>query len=138
MIALMQWGQPMTRTKVRIFLGLDGYYCRFIQGFLRITGPLTNLTRKWMSFCWDASCQQEFEELKERLTTAPVLSFPRGGIDYMVFMNSSLWGLDGILMQEERHIANASRKLEIHERNYSIQDYDLARLFLPFASGGII
>ena len=74
--AVMNWGQPTTVTEVRSFLGLAGYYRRFIEGFASIASALIKLTRKKVQFVWTEECERAFNELKRRLTTAPVLTIP--------------------------------------------------------------
>ena len=76
--AVANWGQPTTVTKVRSFLGLAGYYRRFIEGFSKIAGPLHCLTRKGVKFEWTDRCEGTFQTLKEKLTSAPVLTLPEG------------------------------------------------------------
>ncbi|XP_027151840.1 uncharacterized protein LOC113751893 [Coffea eugenioides] len=77
--AIMNWKQPETPTEVRSFLGLAGYYRRFIQDFSKIAGPMTELTKKGAKFVWTPKCESSFQELKKRLTSAPVLVLPDGG-----------------------------------------------------------
>ncbi|XP_074347146.1 uncharacterized protein LOC141685975 [Apium graveolens] len=74
--AITNWERPRTPTEVRSFLGLAGYYRRFVQNFSRIPTPLTKLTRKNEKFIWNDKCEESFQELKRRLITAPVLSLP--------------------------------------------------------------
>lgn len=74
--AVMQWEAPKTVTKITSFLGLAGYYRRFIEYFSKLTLPLTQLTRKGQVFVWDIMCDENFQELKKKLTTTPVLIFP--------------------------------------------------------------
>ncbi|XP_072090564.1 uncharacterized protein [Arachis hypogaea] len=74
--AVMEWERPTTVTEVRSFLGLAGYYRRFIEGFSRITLPMTKLTRKEVPFEWTSECEESFQTLKQRLTSAPVLILP--------------------------------------------------------------
>ena len=76
--AVVDWQRPKTITEVRSFLGLAGYYRRFVEGFSVIAKPLTQLTRKGFRFEWTDTCEQSFRELKNRLTTAPVLALPSG------------------------------------------------------------
>lgn len=71
-------GRPKTVTEVRSFLALAGYYRKFIQDFSKIVGPLTNLTKKDTKFVRSEDCEQSFNELKKRLTSAPVLALPDG------------------------------------------------------------
>ncbi|KAD5803028.1 hypothetical protein E3N88_14388 [Mikania micrantha] len=82
--AVMKWNPPKTPTEVRSFLGLAGYYRRFIQDFSRIATPLTKLTRKEVKYDWGSTQVQAFEELKKRLTEAPILTLPDGNEDMVV------------------------------------------------------
>ena len=76
---VQEWVQPTNPTEVRSFLGLAGYYRRFIEKFSFIGTPMTELTRKNVKFVWTEDCEQAFQELKQRLTTAPVLTIPTEG-----------------------------------------------------------
>ena len=96
-------------SEVRSFLGLAGYYRKFVEGFSRITAPLTKLTRKYVKYDWVDVCQQSFEELKGRLTSAPVLALPNGRDGFMVYSDASRQGLGCVLMQNDRVITYASR-----------------------------
>ena len=71
--AIVNWERPKTISEVRSFLGLASYYQRFIEGFSKISGPLTNFARKVVKFEWTNKCEHSFKELKQRLVTAPVL-----------------------------------------------------------------
>ncbi|XP_059623185.1 uncharacterized mitochondrial protein AtMg00860-like [Cornus florida] len=74
--AVLEWGQPTSSLEIWSFLGSAGYYHRFIQGFLKIAGPLTHLTKKGVPFVWDKHYQKAFDELKNKLTSVPVLATP--------------------------------------------------------------
>ena len=74
--AVTSWPRPTNPTEVRRFLGLAGYYCRFVQNFSKIATPLTNLTRKVTKYEWTEQCEEAFQELKKRLTSVPILAFP--------------------------------------------------------------
>ncbi|XP_072088049.1 uncharacterized protein [Arachis hypogaea] len=74
--AVMEWERPTTVMEVRHFLGLAGYYQRFIEGFSRIALPMTKLTRKEVPFGWMLECEESFQTLKHRLTSAPILILP--------------------------------------------------------------
>jgi len=73
--AVMQWESPKSVFEVRSFVGLAGYYRRFIEGFSKLALPLTQFTRKG-AYVWDSKCENSFLELKKRLTSAPVLILP--------------------------------------------------------------
>ncbi|MCH97414.1 retrotransposon protein, partial [Trifolium medium] len=121
-----QWGTPESVSEIRSFLGLAGYYRRFIEGFLKLALPLTQLTRKDQAFVWDEKCEKSFQELKRRLTTAPVLILPDAKESFVVYCDASKMGLGGVLMQKGQVVAYASRQLKIHERNYPSHDLELA------------
>ena len=113
--AVLDWEQPASVTEIRSFLGLAGYYRKFIQDFSRIATPLTHLTKKGVQFVWSSQCQEAFDCLKQKLTTAPVLMIPSSEQYFAVYTDASLMGLGGVLMQTQRVVAYASRQLRIHE-----------------------
>ncbi|XP_070664585.1 uncharacterized protein [Malus domestica] len=129
--AVENWEQPRTITEVRSFLGLAGYYRRFVQDFSMIALPLTKLTRKDVKFDWDENCEQSFQQLKYCLTHAPVLVLPDDSGNFEIYSDASLNGLGCVLMQHNRVIAYASRQLKIHERNYPTHDLELAAIVFP-------
>ena len=102
-------------SEIRSFLGLTGYYRRFIEGFSKIVKPLTSLLEKGKVFVWSEECQASFEELKKRLTTAPVLAMPDIHKSFDIYCDASHQGLGCVLMQEGHVIAYASRQLRKHE-----------------------
>ena len=110
----------------QIFLGLAGYYRRFIENFSKIAKPLTSLLEKNVAFVWTDERQRAFDELKKRLTTAPVLTLPDQTKRFTVYCDASKDGLGCVLMQEGRVIAYASRQLRRHELNYPTHDLELA------------
>jgi hypothetical protein len=96
-------------SKIRSFLGLAGYYRRFIEGFSKLVKPLTSLLEKGKEFKWDEACQKCFEELNKRLTTTPILVMPDIHKGFDVYCDASHLGLGCVLMQEGKVIAYASR-----------------------------
>ena len=124
--AILNWKPPTSVTEIRSFLGLVGYYRKFVEGFSKIAAPLTRLTRKEEPFLWSETCQQRFDELKRRLTSAPVLTLPSGQDGFVVYCDASRQGLGCVLMQNDKVIAYASRQLKKHEQNYPIHDLELA------------
>ncbi|KAK2427510.1 hypothetical protein QL285_026084 [Trifolium repens] len=123
---VLSWKQPQTVTDVRSFVGLAGYYRRFIEGFAKIVAPMTQLTRKDQPFAWTEKCELSFQLLKERLTTSPVLMLPQSDEPYEVYCDASHQGLGCVLMQHKRAVAYASRQLKVHEKNYPTHDLELA------------
>ena len=87
--AIVNCKPPTNVSKVRIFLGLAGYYKKFVEGFSKITTPLTNLLKKDQKFEWSDTCQHSFEELRQRLMTSPVLALPSGKDGYVVYSDAS-------------------------------------------------
>lgn len=124
--AVVDWPRPTTVTEIRSFLGLAGYYRRFIEGFATLSSPMTKLTRKDARFDWTDDCETAFQELKRKLTTTPVLAIPKSGEKFIIFSDASYMGLGCVLMQEGCVIAYASRQLKKHEVNYPTHDLELA------------
>jgi hypothetical protein len=124
--SVVKWQRSATVIEVRSFLGLAGYYRRFVQNFSSIAKPITKLTMKGVPFVWTKDCEASFRTLKERLVSAPILVLPESGKRYTVYTDASRIGLGCVLMQEGRVIAYASRQLRKHEENYPTHDLKLA------------
>ncbi|GJZ91582.1 putative reverse transcriptase domain-containing protein [Tanacetum coccineum] len=123
--AVKNWTSPTTPIEVRQFLGLAGYYRRFIKGFSKIAKPLTKLTQKNKNYIWDEEQESAFQLLKQKLCEAPILALPEGNDDLVVYCDASLQGLGAVLMQREKVIAYASRQLKPHKENYTTHDLEL-------------
>jgi hypothetical protein len=123
--AIMEWPAPMNVTEVHSFMGLAGYYRRFVEGFSKIANPITKLQKKNKKFVWTEKCAEAFRRLKELLTTAPILKVPDMDANFLVCTDASKEGLGGVLMQDERVIAYISRKMRRHEENYATHDLEL-------------
>jgi hypothetical protein len=123
---VLSWKAPMSVSDIRSFLGLAGYYRRFIEGFSRISKPMMELLEKDKQFNWMPACESSFQELKKRLTAAPVLVMPNMEKPFSIYCNASGQGLGGVLMQEGCVVAYASRQLRKHEVNYPTHDLELA------------
>ena len=123
--AIVNWEQPNNVTKIRSFLGLAGYYKRFVEYFSLIFAPLTWLTQKGIKFEWGKKCKLSFQELKKRLITTLVLILLTIGAGYVVFCDASRQELKCVLMQSGRVIAYASRQLKKHDTNYLTHDLEL-------------
>ncbi|KAL0561760.1 hypothetical protein IC582_002201 [Cucumis melo] len=124
--AVTGWTRPSTVSEVRSFLGLAGYYRRFVENFSRIATPLTQLTRKGVPFVWSKACEDSFQTLKQKLVTAPVLTVPDGSGSFVIYSDASKKGLGCVLMQQGKVVAYASRQLKSHEQNYPTHDLELA------------
>uniref|UniRef100_A0A3P9MIP6 Gypsy retrotransposon integrase-like protein 1 n=1 Tax=Oryzias latipes TaxID=8090 RepID=A0A3P9MIP6_ORYLA len=145
--AVKQWPVPASVKELRSFLGFCSYYRRFLQGFSQLAGPLhdavntclnqSNMSRSKNLFksVWTAECQDSFEELKERLTSAPLLGYANFSLPFILETDASSLGLGAVLYQiqdgEKRVIAYASRRLrgaEKNDRNYSSMKLELLAL----------
>ncbi|GKD98359.1 putative reverse transcriptase domain-containing protein [Tanacetum coccineum] len=123
--AVKNWASPTTPSEIRQFLGLAGYYRRFIEGFSKIAKPMTELTQKNQKFDWGEEQEEAFQLLKQKLCAAPILALPEGSDDFVVYCDASIKGLGAVLMQRMKVIAYASRQLKIHEKNYTTHDLEL-------------
>ncbi|GJU66497.1 putative reverse transcriptase domain-containing protein [Tanacetum coccineum] len=123
--AVKNWAFPTTLSEIRQFLGLAGYYRRFIKGFSKIAKPMTELTQKNKKFNWGEEQESAFQLLKQKLCDAPILALPEGNDDFVVYCDASIKGLGVVLMQRTKVIAYASRQLKVHEKNYTTHDLEL-------------
>jgi hypothetical protein len=123
---VMNWKPPTTVRQIRSFLGLAGYYRRFIPDFSRIAKPIKELLKKGAKFEWDQKCEDAFHTLRQHLTTAPVLAQPDNNKSFDMYCDASGTGLGCVLMQDNRVIAYPSRALRPHEQNYPTHDLELA------------
>jgi hypothetical protein len=123
--AVLNWKTPATVTEVRSFLGLAGYYRRFIEGFSKKAKPMIELFKKNQKFVWTTECEDSFKELKTRLTSAPVLVLPDIHKSFDIYCDASRRGIGCVLMQEGKVMAYASRQLRPYEENYPTHDLEL-------------
>nr|CAN81227.1 hypothetical protein VITISV_038888 [Vitis vinifera] len=125
-VDVSNWRRPNTVIEIRSFLGLAGYYRQFIEGFSKISLPLTRLTQKGIKFEWSNDCEISFQELKNKLVTTPILTIPSSSGGFMVYSDASRQGLGCVLMQHEKVIAYAFRQLKPYEPNYPTYELKLA------------
>src|SRR5574338_502890 len=125
-VAIQAWKRPSTVGEVRSFMGMAGYYRRFIKDYSKMSSPLTNLTRKNQPFIWTEKCEQAFSRIKEALVNVPVLRVPEGNENLVVYTDASGSGLGAVLMQQDQVVAYASRQLKPHETRYATHDLELA------------
>jgi hypothetical protein len=123
---VLSWKAPTSVSDIWSFLGLAGYYRRFIEGFSKISKPMTKLLEKDKQFKWTPACESSFQELKKRLTTAPVLVMPNMETLLSIYCDASGQGFGCVLMQDGRVVAYASRQLRKYEVNYPTHDLELA------------
>nr|GFC28881.1 putative reverse transcriptase domain-containing protein [Tanacetum cinerariifolium] len=103
------WASPKTPTEIRQFIGLAGYYWRFIEGFSKIAKSITKLTQKGIKYDWGEKEENAFQLIKQKLCSALILALPEGSEDFVVYCDASHKGLGAVLMQGEKVIAYASR-----------------------------
>jgi hypothetical protein len=123
---VLRWKAPTSVSDIQSFLGLAGYYQRFIEGFLKISKPMTELLEKDEQFESTPACEASFQELKKRLMTAPVLVMPDIEKPFNIYCDASGQGLGCVLMQDGRVVAYASWQLRKNEVNYPTHDLELA------------
>jgi hypothetical protein len=123
---VLSWKASTSVSDIRSFLGLAGYYQRFIEGFSNISKPKMELLEKDKQFKWTPTCESSFQELKKRLTTVPVLVMLDMEKSSSIYCDASGQGLGCVLMQDGHVVAYASRQLRKHEVNYSTHDLELA------------
>nr|GEW70199.1 putative reverse transcriptase domain-containing protein [Tanacetum cinerariifolium] len=123
--SVKDWASPKSPTEIRKFLGLAGYYRRFIERFSRIARPMTKLTQKKVKFEWGDKQEAAFQLLKQKLCSTPILALHEGSEDFIVYCDASNKGLGAVLMQRDMVISYASRQLKIHEKNYMTHDLEL-------------
>ncbi|KAI3698239.1 hypothetical protein L6452_31352 [Arctium lappa] len=124
--AVMNWEPPKSPSEIRSFLGLAGYYRRFIQDFSKVASSLMMLTKKNVKFVWTEEQEKAFRTLQRKLCEAPILSLLEGSEDFVVYSDASKRGLGCVLIQRGKVIAYASRQLKVHEKNYPTHDLELA------------
>jgi hypothetical protein len=118
----MSWPTPSMVTQVRSFLGIVGFYRRFVRDFITIAAPLHELTKKGVSFNWGPTHQQAFDTLKSKLTQAPLLQLPDFDKMFELECDSSGFGIGEVLLQGGKPIAFFSEKLSGPSPNYSTYD----------------
>ena len=125
--AVFELSEPSNLEQVRSFLGLAGYYRKFIPNFATVAAPLTDLTKKGSKFVWATPQQSAFSTLKRHLCSAPVLSYPHLDKEFVLQTDASDCGLGAVLAQKdsqgnEHVVAYASRTLNDREKHYSAME----------------
>jgi hypothetical protein len=123
---VLSWNAPTSVGDIRSFLRLAGYYRRFIEGFSKISKLMTELLEKDKKFEWTFACEASFQELKKRLTTAPILVMPDMEKLFSIYCDASDQGRGCVLMQDGHVVAYALQQLRKHEAHYPTHDLELA------------
>jgi hypothetical protein len=127
---VLEWKPPTMVSEVRRFLGLAGYYHRFIPNFSKIAKPITELLKKGNKYLWCETYDEAFEHLKRLLTTSPVLAQPYTTKSFDVYCDASGMGLGGVLMEEGRVIFYSLRQQRCHKEHYPTHDLELAAVVM--------
>jgi hypothetical protein len=126
--AIIKWSVPKKVTEVRSFMALAGYYRRFIEGFSKISHPITSLKKKGVKFQWTLDCEKSFQHLKKLLTRDSIQRIVNPNEDFIVCIDACKEGLGGVLIQNGFVICYESRKLKEHEKHYDTHDLELAAI----------
>lgn len=134
--SILEWPRPKTVTDVRSFLGMVGYYRKFLKHFAEISAPLVELTKKGMPWSWDATQQYAFDALKEMLTDAPTLLIPdtSPGQSFVIHADASDFAVGAVLLQDQgqglQPCGFYSKKMNRAEKNYSVGDKEMLAMKL--------
>ena len=127
--AMLKWPEPTTVTKLRGFLGLTGYYRKFVHHYGLIAQPLTQLLKK-KQFHWSPEAQQAFDQLKQAMTTTPVLALPNFTEPFVVETDRSDVGIGAVLMQHGQPVAYLSKAVAKHHKQLSIYEKEFLALIM--------
>lgn len=133
--AVAAWPQPQNLKHLRAFLGLGGYYRRFVSNFGKIAKPLTDMLKK-EGFTWSAESLEAFRTLKQALVTAPVLELPNFSKPFVVEYGASGKGIDAVLMQDNHPIAYTSKSLGPKQQAMSIHERELLAIVYAIQKWG--
>jgi hypothetical protein len=125
-----EWKPPTSVSEVRSFLGLAGYYRRFISNFSKIAKPITELLKKGNKYVWSEACDEALKHPKKLLTTSPVLAQLDTTKLFDVYCDASGTSLGSVLMLEGRVISYSSRQLRRHEEHYPTHDLELTAVVM--------
>src|ERR1700712_2354959 len=134
--SVRDWEAPKSVKDIQSFLGFANFYRRFIEGYSKLTRPLTDLTKKSEKFVWSDECQRVFQELKDRFTSAPILRHFDPVLPTIVECDASDFAIGAVLSQKTEvrlhPITFHSRKLNKHEINYDIHDKEMLAIVSAF------
>ena len=125
---MSEWATPKNISDIRSFLGLLSYYRRFVRDFSKIARHITNLMKKESKFEWSEKCEEAFQDLKERLTSAHVLTLPDKNEGFEVYSDASKNGLGCVLQHNGKVIASVPCQLKPYGANYPTNDIELAAI----------
>jgi len=127
--AMLAWPQPTSMTELRAFLGLTGYYRKFVRKYGILAKPLTNILRL-KTFQWSPEAQQAFQHIKQAMTNTPVLAMPNFNLPFTVETDACGEGLGAVLMQQGQPIAFLSKALAERQKSLSIYEKEFLALIM--------
>jgi hypothetical protein len=127
---VLDWKPPTSVSEVWSFIGLAGYYQRFILNFSKVAKLITEMLKKGNKYIWNDACEEAFKVLKKLMTTSHVLTQPDIAKPFNVYCDASGTGLGGVLMQEGRVISYSSWQLRCHKEHYPTHDLELAAVVM--------
>ncbi|GJP33280.1 hypothetical protein CLOM_g17827, partial [Closterium sp. NIES-68] len=134
--AVRTWKTPENVKELQLFLGFANYYNRFVPQYAKLAAPLTNLLKKNTPYKWEPKHQEAMEQLKQALTSTPVLILPDSESDYVIEAGASDQAVGAVLMQDQGNglqpIAYFSKKLHGAELNYPIHDKEALAIVIAF------
>jgi hypothetical protein len=128
--AMLSWKQPMNVIELRGFLGLTGYYRKFVKDYGIMARPLTRLLQKQQVFQWSEDAQVAFQELKQDMASTPILAPPKFDLPFTVETDASDVGLRAVLMLQGRPIAFLSKALGEKNKHISIYEKEFLALIM--------
>ena len=126
--AIMKWLTPRNVTDVRCFMGLARYYMKFLEEFSKVAHSITSLQKKGIKFEWTPRCEESFQQLKNILTSVPILKIVDPEKDFVVCTDACNKELGGVIMQDNHVVCYELRKLKEREKNYATNDLELAAI----------
>nr|XP_045090196.1 uncharacterized protein LOC120962006 [Aegilops tauschii subsp. strangulata] len=127
--AIQNWPQPSSQTELRAFLGLTGYYRKFVRNYSIITKPLTTLLSK-KGFVWSVEATEAFLKLKQVMTTTPVLALPNFSLPFTVETDACDTGIGAVLSQQGHPIAFLSRALGVNNKKLSVYEKEFLAVMM--------
>ena len=137
--AILRWPAPRSMEELQIFLGMASFYCKYVNGYAKISVPMTDqLKGAAITFHWGEEKQHSFDKLKVALATALVLAIMDPQKPFVVETDASAKAIGVVLIQDGHHVAYESKKLNRAQQNYSAYERELFAIIYAYVNGDII